>query len=90
MIQKLNECLSLFVYIGNLLVLTAVGRYMKLTVMNLLISSMSASDLMSTLICCPLQVNIYAFNNTICNIYLRVLHVHISKRLLPLYFRCST
>ena len=47
---------------GNLLVLIAVGRYMKQDVTNILIASMSASDLISTLICVPLQVSLEGVN----------------------------
>ena len=43
---------------GNLLVLVAVSRYMRpWTTTNILIASMSASDLMSSLICNPIQVS---------------------------------
>ena len=41
----------------------AVGRHMKRNVTNILISSMSASDLMSTLIACPFQVSLELYNS---------------------------
>ena len=52
-------CLHIICFEGNLLVLVAVSRYMKpWTTTNILISSMSASDLLSTVTCVPIQVSV--------------------------------
>ena len=44
------------------MVLMAVGRFMKRNVTNILILSMSTSDLMSILIACPFQVSLELLN----------------------------
>ena len=51
--------IGILLFQGNLLVLVAVSRYMRpWTATNILIASMSASDLMSSFICNPIQVGV--------------------------------
>ena len=63
--------------------LIAVSRYMKpWNVTHILISSMSTSDLMSTLITCPIQVSLYLLGGHV-SAMLKAIIVRVCSSIIP-------